>query len=208
MFHGFQKEAFDVFHIPGLDARMEAIKGMIRPELEQLGTTFAPLLSNMLGEEMYFHVAKHARRTVHPPDDTWVAWSASKRGYKALPHFQTGLWNTHLFAWFAIIYESPVKADFAVKLEKEWDLLQQQIPSHFVWSIDHTKPDIIPHSEMNLQKMGEILHKLKTVKKSELLCGITIDRGDDLVTRGKELMEEIESTFLTLKPLYLLAREK
>ena len=44
MFNGFSRDAFDVFEVPGLDARMEAIKSIIRPELEQLGATFAPLL--------------------------------------------------------------------------------------------------------------------------------------------------------------------
>ena len=37
------------------------------------------------------HVAKHARRSVNPPIDTWVAFAPNKRGYKMLPHFQIGL---------------------------------------------------------------------------------------------------------------------
>jgi hypothetical protein len=49
-----------------------------------------------------------------------LAFANSKRGYKKLPHFQIGLWDTHMFVWFAIIYEclatcgnisSPVNAD-------------------------------------------------------------------------------------------------
>lgn len=63
----FQQEDFDVFAIDGLDQRMEAIKGIIRPKLEALGQHFAPALSVATGSEMFFHVAKHARRTVNPP---------------------------------------------------------------------------------------------------------------------------------------------
>ena len=155
---------------------------------------------------MYYHVAKHARRTVNAPNDTWVAWSANKRGYKALPHFQVGLWKTHLFIWFAVIYESPVKVDFAERLEENWPQIKTQIPIHFQWSMDHTQPETIPFSEMNEQKTMDMLQKLKTVKKAELLCGITLDRGDGSGFSSKELMEVIESTFLTLKPFYELAR--
>ena len=39
-------------------------------------------------KHFYPHVAKHARRSVNPPKDTWVAFATSKRGYKMLPHFK------------------------------------------------------------------------------------------------------------------------
>ena len=51
-------------------------------------------------------MAKHARRTVNPPKDSWVAFAPYKRGYKSLPHFQIGLWRTHLFIVLVIIYEA------------------------------------------------------------------------------------------------------
>ncbi len=105
-FSGFHQEDFDVFAIDGLDQRMDAIKTIVRPKLEALGHHFAPVLSLKTGDEMFFHVAKHARRTVNPPKDTWVAWANDKRGYKKHPHFQIGLWQTHLFVWYAVIYEA------------------------------------------------------------------------------------------------------
>src|SRR4029453_11001355 len=37
------------------------------------------------------HVAKHMRRTVNPPDDTWVAFAADKRGYKKHCHFKVAV---------------------------------------------------------------------------------------------------------------------
>src|SRR5690606_10184335 len=96
-FNGFTQEDFDVFAIEGLEARMNGIKQQIRPKLEWLGQYFAPTLTMATGEEMFAHVAKHARRTINPPNDTWVAWANDKRGYKKHPHFQIGLWGTHLF---------------------------------------------------------------------------------------------------------------
>ena len=89
-FGGFTNEDFDVFLIDGLEARMDALKTTIRPKLEQLGAYYAPSLSALTGDEMFVHVAKHARRTINPPKDTWVAFANNPRGYKMLPHFQIG----------------------------------------------------------------------------------------------------------------------
>lgn len=86
-FSGFSQDDFNVFRIEGLDARMEAIKTTIRPKFEQLSNHFAPTLSSLCGDEMFVHIAKHARRTVNPPADTWVAFANSKRGYKKAPSF-------------------------------------------------------------------------------------------------------------------------
>ncbi|NDI33538.1 DUF1054 family protein [Chengkuizengella sediminis] len=70
-FQGFTKEDFNVFTIDSLEPRMEALITHVRPKLEWLGAEIAPYLSAVTGEEMFPHVAKHARRTVNPPNDTW-----------------------------------------------------------------------------------------------------------------------------------------
>jgi uncharacterized protein YktB (UPF0637 family) len=36
-------------------------------------------------------VARHARRTVNPPDDTWVAFAPDRRGYKKHCHFKVAV---------------------------------------------------------------------------------------------------------------------
>lgn len=88
---------FNVFKIDGLEQRMNALNDHVRPKFHQLGDDFATYFSSQLGEEFFPHVAKHARRTVNPPQDSWVAFAPYKRGYKSLPHFQIGLWHSHLF---------------------------------------------------------------------------------------------------------------
>ncbi|MEI0738277.1 DUF1054 family protein [Paenibacillus sp. JTLBN-2024] len=84
-FEGFHSKDFEVFNVPGLEPRMEALIANVRPKLEELGREMAPFLSALCGEEMFPHVAKHARRTINPPNDTWVAWAASKEGIKRCP---------------------------------------------------------------------------------------------------------------------------
>ncbi|WCK53118.1 DUF1054 domain-containing protein [Aneurinibacillus sp. Ricciae_BoGa-3] len=205
-FTGFTEEDFNVFTVPGLEARMEALKSTVRPKLEAIGAHFAPILSAETGDEMFYHVAKHARRTVHPPQDTWVAWAGSKRGYKMLPHFQVGLWETHLFIWFAIIYESPAKQHFAGNLAIHWNRLKEDVPQQFVWSYDHTKPDVFSQKDMSDAKMQEMIDRLKHIKKAEILCGLTLDRNDRAVKDGELLLDTIDKTFAAVLPLYKLAR--
>src|SRR5207253_2263610 len=42
-------------------------------------------------EEVFPDGAKHARRTVNPPDDTWVAFAPDRRGYKKHCHFKVAV---------------------------------------------------------------------------------------------------------------------
>src|ERR1700730_8887954 len=79
---GFTPTCSDVFRINGFSARMEKIYERVRPKLTRLGVELAPELSRKLDLEFYAHVAKHVRRTVNPPPETWVAFGPSPRGYK------------------------------------------------------------------------------------------------------------------------------
>lgn len=201
-FQGFEEEDFDVFAVEGLDERMEALKKTIRPKLEALGVSFKDYFTQAAGEEMFYHVAKHARRKVNPPEDTWVAFCNSKRGYKKLPHFQIGLFGSHLFVWFAVIYESPIKEFLGQELKEDMKEIQNQIPADFEWSVDHTKPATIPNKDLSEKDLEKLFDRLITVKKAELLCGITIDSSDPLLQDGDALISRIEDTFSTLLPLY------
>src|SRR5690606_32833899 len=135
---GFQHKDFETFLINGLDERMEAIRDRIQPKFKEIGTELVDHLSTKLGNEMFLHIAKHARRTVNPPKDTWLAIANNKRGYKKHPHFQLGLFDDHLFIWLAYIYELPNKENIAQKFIDQFNDLKQ-LPGDFVISLDHTK---------------------------------------------------------------------
>lgn len=198
----FTEEDFAVFHIDGLEARMEELKKRIRPKFERIGEQISPFLDQMIGEPVYLHIAKHARRTVNPPDETWMAWAANKRGYKAHPHFQLGIRDTHLFIWFALIYECDRKPEFARNLREQLDEIWPSIPDHFHISDDHTTPETTPKKEWDVKKK---LDRLENVKKAEFLCGTLIPREEAVSLKGEEIIERAESAFQTLYPLYQLA---
>jgi uncharacterized protein YktB (UPF0637 family) len=79
---GFTPVDFEVFKVEGFNERMQQIYAHVRPKLIRLGDELAPELARRLHMEFFPHVAKHARRTVNPPPETWAAFGPSPRGYK------------------------------------------------------------------------------------------------------------------------------
>lgn len=90
-FSGFKSPDFKVFDIPGFKPRMDAIRAQIRPKLEAVGRELLPDVTRIGGGPAFAHVARHARRTVNPPDDTWVAFALDQRGYKKHSHFKVAV---------------------------------------------------------------------------------------------------------------------
>ncbi|MDA8199711.1 MAG: DUF1054 family protein [Thermaerobacter sp.] len=119
-FRGLPVAAFEVFQIAGFDARMAALRREATPRLAALGQELLPALSRRWGMPAHAHVAHHLRRRVNPPEDTWVAWSTSARGYKAEVHFEVGLSRTSAFVRLAALPEAgPVKLALLNQLTPE-----------------------------------------------------------------------------------------
>ncbi|SEN16636.1 YktB family protein [Paenibacillus sp. OV219] len=204
-FTGFTADDFDVFAVPGLEARMTVLIERIRPKLNELGELLSPWLTELCGEPMFPHVAKHARRTINPPNDTWIAYAPGKRGYKMFPHFQIGLFGSHLFVQFAIIYESDNKTVFADHALAQMDDIMKHIPAGYVWSGNHMVPGGDTQGELGREGLAQLLQRLRSVKASEALCGIIIDRNDPLLKDGESFVLKVKETFQTVLPLYKMS---
>jgi len=194
---GFEKRDFSVFGIDRLSERMEGIQTRIQPKFKQLGSELVDDLSAHLGNEVYLHIAKHARRTVNPPQDTWLAIADNKRGYKKHPHFQVGLFDDHLFIWLAFIYELDGKESIAKEFIANFDQLKQ-LPNDFVVSLDHMKKGSLDIEDLEMKH----LERFRDVKKAELLLGRHLDKNNPNVQNGEKLLSIIKDTFHTLIPFY------
>ena len=194
-------EDFNVFKIEGLDARMSALQDRIQPKFGTLGELFTPLLSAHGKGEFFPHVAKHARRTVNPPSDSWVAFAPAKRGYKALPHFQIGLWESHLFIVLAVIYENPDKQGISERLQRDLSMLTS-LPTDYIVSGDHMKPDAKTITDIGDEGLQTLLERLHDVKKAELLVGRHVNYIDATAMSEKEFLSYAEDTFEQLLPIY------
>ncbi|HAM82111.1 YktB family protein [Ornithinibacillus bavariensis] len=194
---GFTKSDFDTFKIDGLDARMEAIQTNIQPKFREIGYELVDFLSTRLGNEVYLHIAKHARRTVNPPKDTWLAISNNKRGYKKHPHFQVGLFDDHLFIWLACIYELDFKQAIAKEFLKSYTQIKK-LPADFVISFDHMKKDAISLGELEKKH----LERFRGVKKAEFLIGRRLLPNNPIVSDGEALVKLVKETYELLIPFY------
>jgi uncharacterized protein YktB (UPF0637 family) len=112
----FSQGDFAVLTIPGFQERMAALRAQLTPKLQAIGERLQPELEAATGRTFYVHVARHARRTKNPPDDTWVALSEMPRGYKMVPHFAVGLFADHLFVRVGALYETDARHGFAQAL--------------------------------------------------------------------------------------------
>ncbi|WP_029267707.1 YktB family protein [Virgibacillus alimentarius] len=201
-FNGFTKEDFDTFLIDGLENRMEAIQTRIQPKFREIGNYLTDYLSVQLGNEVFLHIAKHARRKVNPPNDTWLAIADNKRGYKKHPHFQVGLFDDHVFIWLALIYELDYKKEIAKSFIKSFDKIKQ-LPEHYVVSLDHMKKDSIAITDLEMKH----LERFRDVKKAEFLVGQHLPMRDTRLQDKDAFLDTAKQTFQTLIPFYQQALE-
>ena len=199
---------FQVFEIDGLDARMNALTEVVRPKFHALGEHFSSIFSASSGDEFFPHVAKHARRTINPPKDSWVAFAPYKRGYKSLPHFQIGLWGTHLFIVVAVIYEAPNKKEMAEKLLQNMEVFNN-IDETFSISGDHMSP--LYEKLQNTSKeeqLTKVLTRLRDVKKGEFLIGRYLTVDEAIALTDEQFMALATNTFEALMPIYNVMTNK
>lgn len=201
-FKGFTQADFETFHIDGLDERMAAIRERIQPKFKAIGDELADYLTEKAGHDMYIHIAKHARRTVNPPNDTWMAFSYNKRGYKKHPHFQIGLWDDRVFVWLAYIYELPNKQAYARTFLEYEETLADIIPQDYDVSMNHMKKSNEKWADIHLR---EKLERFLKVKSAEFLVGKQFAMADPILKDGEAFINEVKAIYDTLIPVYQLS---
>ncbi|HCT9690078.1 YktB family protein [Staphylococcus aureus] len=199
--YAFKPKDFKAFNVEGLDARMEALNEYIRPQLHELGEYFSDFFTSQTGETFYPHVAKHARRSVNPPKDTWVAFATNKRGYKMLPHFQIGMFEDQLFVMFGIMHEAKDKATRAKVFERKFKAIQQ-LPDDYRVCLDHMKPDKPFIKDLTDDDLKEAIQRAINVKKGEFFIARAITPQDKRLKSDKAFIAFLEETFDQFLPFY------
>lgn len=201
-FAGFSKMDFDVFLIPEFHERMSALRTQVRPKLAMLGDDLAPRLHDITGHTMFAHTASHARRRVNPPDDTWVAFSRSERGYKRYAHFEVGICRDYVFVRFNIKPES----------DEDKKMFLRYLKTHGMEALKLRDPDPIyyyqgDHGEgpENVERLSpsdlpSILHRT-ALKSRGFTVGLTFERDNPLL-RSAEFVTRAHNAIRHLMPLY------
>lgn len=206
-FAGFAPADFETFRIDGLEPRMEAIRSRIQPKFQAIARDLLDDISVMTGTQQFLHIARHARRKVNAPIDTWMAFAHNKRGYKQHPHFQIGLFDDRVFVWLAFIYELPDKKNIAERLLRHPDMIAPLFETDFAVSFDHMKKDAAPIRDLGPHGWTAAVERFRDVKSAELLLGRNLASDDAEVRDGERFLRLVKETFRTLTPIYRLAME-
>ncbi|GEQ04815.1 DUF1054 domain-containing protein [Staphylococcus gallinarum] len=197
----FKPKDFKSFQVDGLDARMQALDEHVRPQLNALGEYFAQYLETTTGEQFYPHVAKHARRSVNPPKDTWVAFATNNRGYKMLPHFQIGLFEDQLFVMYGVMHEAKDKAQRVEVFEDKFDTIKQ-LPTDYSVSLDHMNQTKTYIKDMSDDELHKAIDRVKKVKKGEFFIARTLTPQAAELKSDKAFLSYLEETFEQLLTFY------
>ncbi|MDQ7937792.1 DUF1054 family protein [Lactiplantibacillus sp. WILCCON 0030] len=199
----FTKADFDLFNDPTLAGRMTQIRTVIDPKFEAVTPQILPVLQAG-GQTFYPHIAKHLRRFKNPPVDTWVAFSEDPRRYKALPHFELGLWPDRLFCYLDLLDESKVRVQASLT-PAELQKLYRHLPADYLISHDHTVAEMRVATSANIDG---VLNKFAQYKHSELVAGRAISLDSPLLADEAGQLAYIQATFTTLLPIYLAIMAK
>lgn len=190
----FNSKDFKVFEVPGLENRMTAIEQQVQPKLHALGEYFSDFLTTHTGETFFYHVARHARRTVNPPKDTWVAFSTNKRGYKMLPHFQIGLYEDQVFLMYGVMHEAKNKTHDIEKFEKNFDKLLA-LPDDYRICTDHVKMEKPLIKDLTKAQLNEDIQRAMQLKKGEFFVARVLPPKAKELKTDKAFLKYIADTF-------------
>ncbi|HXZ88146.1 MAG TPA: DUF1054 family protein [Candidatus Binataceae bacterium] len=199
---GFTPVDFEVFKVEGFNERMQQIYAHVRPRLLKLGDELAPELGRRLHLEFFPHVAKHARRTVNPPPETWAAFGPSPRGYKRYGYLALCISGAGLHARAVVKSEADKRPEMARGLASRAaqlvkDFKGTKIARYDKWDFEHL-PAGQPADVEFFTALAENLDK----KTGGIDLGFGWSVRESLRLDRGEMMD----AFRELEPLYRVLR--
>jgi uncharacterized protein YktB (UPF0637 family) len=204
-FDGFTPEDFAIFEVPGFAARMPLLRAQIKPKLIALGAALVAPLSEALGETLYPHVAQHLRRTVNPPEETWVAFARAPRAYKPFIHLRVAISVDKVRIVVFVEDDADDKLPFAHNLKRNASPLADYLAHHpTIRAYDLLDADGEPkHGHaLDAELLRYFAERLERVKGQHAAFGPRFAKSHRVVLSGPEFLAAALDAAITLKPLY------
>ena len=198
---------FKVFDVKGFQPRMGEIRARIRPKLETLGGRLAPDLQRTTGESTFAHVARHARRTVNPPDDTWVAFAGDARGYKKHCHFKLAVSRSGVRFLFEVGPEHADKKKWAAAWKKNAPNLAPVLRrmKGLAWfKNEHDDDPAAPLGDLSTEQLAGLADELTRTRDGQLVFGRVVPAAEAAHWTEAQYRAAALETFRALAPLYRL----
>jgi uncharacterized protein YktB (UPF0637 family) len=204
-FAGWTQDDFEVFGITGFDKRMEMIRERIQPKLDALGRDLVALLQPETGTEWFHHVAKHIRRSVNPPLDTWVGINRIKRGYKATIHFGVGLSSLGANVCLVVKAECVEREAFATGIERGVGVIRPLLaasPALYIGDVPNAPlAELLPAREFSTEEWLKRADWLRHKKLYEFEMGRRFEM-EQSISMGPDLVKATLGGIREMLPLY------
>jgi uncharacterized protein YktB (UPF0637 family) len=199
---GFTATDFAVFKVEGFNERMQQIYAHVRPKLLRLGDELAPELTRKTRMEFFPHVAKHARRTVSPPPETWAAFGPSPRGYKRYGYLALCISSVGLHARAVVKAEADDRPQMASSLTERAGALVKDFKGTKIARYDRWDFAHLPEGEL----AGPEFFTTAAEGLAKKTGGLDLGFGWNLRESIKLDRAELLDAFRELEPLYRLLR--
>jgi uncharacterized protein YktB (UPF0637 family) len=203
----FNAGDFRVFDVDGFKPRTSEIRGRIRPKLEAIGHSLVPGVSRATGGPAFAHVAKHARRTVNPPDDTWVAFCADVRGYKKHCHFKVAVSRHCVRFLFEVGPEHAEKKKWASAWKRSAGKVGpvlRRVRGLAWFKNEHDEEPARPLADLSPDQLGALADELVRTRDGQLVLGRAVPAEEAARWTEAQYRTAALETFRTLAPLYRL----
>ena len=203
----FGRADYQVFDVKGFEPRMAQLRTRVRPKLEALGRSLAPTLARSVGGEMFAHVARHARRTVNPPSDTWVAFGPDARGYKKHCHFKVAVSRHCVRFLFEVGPEHADKARWAAAWKKNAGKVAPVLRrmKDLAWfRNEHDEAPAAALSDMSPDDVVALADEVVRTRDGQLVLGRVVAAEEAQRWSEAKYREAALMTFRALAPLYRL----
>jgi uncharacterized protein YktB (UPF0637 family) len=199
---GFTPADFEVFSVEGFNERMQQIYAHVRPKLLRLGDELAPEIARRLHLEFFPHVARHARRTVNPPPETWAAFGPSPKGYKRFGYLALCISGAGIHARAVVKSEADMRPEMGRLLKARGAQLAKAfngtgIARYDKWDFRQMPEEVAAEADF-FSILGQSLEK-----KSG---GIDVGFGWKVRDALRLDREELIDAFRELEPLYRVLR--
>lgn len=198
---------FKIFDVSGFKPRMSEIHARVRPKLNALGGSLAPAVSRSVGGEVFAHVARHARRTVNPPHDTWVAFGPDARGYKKHGHFKLAVSRSGVRFLFEIGPEHAQKRRWASAWKKNAPKVGPVLRrvKHLSWFKNEHDDEPAAHlADLTPENLAELADELTRTRDGQFVVGRVVLADEAARWTEAQYRSAALETFRALAPLYRL----
>ena len=198
---------FKVFEIKGFKPRMEAIRSRVRPKLESIGKSLLPDVARATAGETFAHVARHARRTVNPPDDTWVAFAPDQRGYKKHCHFKVAVSRNCVRFLFEAGPEHADKKRWAAAWARNAPRLGpvlRRVKGLAWFKNEHDEEPGAMLADLDAAALAHLGDELTRTRDGQIVLGRAVPAADAARWTEAECRRAALETFRALAPLYRL----